>query len=244
MTILLNKKRFPIKLDPEQATEIIKKNLKKKGHKIEIKKSYLYLTITPYWIAFYDILINKEGSFSKVSGQIGLNGVNNQVNEKVIEVFKYAKPIIKEKVEAPKTEAIQIVLKKSIITQEEAEKTLLKYLSYKHNVKQEQISLSGVEEIFVPNWKLRIDNFKIKIDAIKGKVNNFDDIPYKQKTKGELVKEVFEDIKEGKNIGEYFKNIFKSIYLGISFVLRGVVKNYKVILWIVLIALLIYLIFL
>lgn len=244
MPITINKKRFPIKLEPKKAALIIQDALKKKGYKYEIKKDQLYLTITPYWISFYDILINKDGKFNRVSNQIALNAINNQINEKVIDIFKISKIIIKEKLEAPKTEQVQIVMKKPIILKEESEKTILKYLIYKHNAKEDQITLSGVEEIYVPNWKVKLDKFKLKIDAITGEVNNFDIIKQKDKTKIDLIKEVFSDIKQDKKLGHYLSNLFKEIYNIINFILKGIIKNYKIVFWIILIALLIYLIFL
>jgi hypothetical protein len=244
MPIQLNKKRFPIKLEPKKAVNIIQAALKKKGYKYEIKKDSLYLTITPYWVSFYDILINRNDKFSRISDQIALNAINNQINEKVIEIFKISKPMIKENLEAPKTEQIQINLKQPIVNKEEAEETIVKYLMYKHNVSKDQISLSGIEEIYVPNWKVQLDKFKLKIDAITGEVNNFDIIKKKDKTKMELIKEVFSDIGEDKKFGDYLKDFFTGIFNSIKFIISEIIKNYKVILWIVLIALLIYLIFL
>lgn len=244
MPIQLNKKRFPIKLEPKQAASIIQNALKKKGYKYEIKKEDLYLTITPYWVSFYDILINKNEKFNRISSQIALNAINNQINEKVIDIFTISKPIIKENLEAPKTEQIQIHLKTPIVKKEEAEKTIIKYLMYKHNVLEDQISLSGVEEIYVPNWKVQLDKFKLKVDAINGSVNNFEIIKQREKTKMEMIKEVFTEVKEDKKLKDYFKDLFKSIYLGISFIFKEIIKNYKIIFWIILIALLVYLIFL
>jgi len=244
MPIKISDKRFPIKLEPKQAANIFQAALKKKGHKYEIKKEDLYLTITPYWICFYDILINKTDKFSRISNQIALNSINNQINEKVIEIFKIAKPIVKENLEAPKTEQIQITIKKPIVSKEEAEKTITKYLIYKHNIINDQISLSGVEKIYVPNWKIRLDKYKLKIDAITGEVNNFETINKKEKTKMELIKEVFSDVKEEQKLNNYLKDFFTGIFDGIGFIFKEVVKNYKIILWILLITLLIYLIFL
>ncbi len=244
MPIQLNKKRFPIKLEPKKAAQIIQNALKKKGYKYEIKKDLLYLTITPYWVSFYDILINQNSTFNRISNQIALNAINNQINEKVIDIFKLSKPIIKENLEAPKTEQIQIRLKKPIISKEEAELTIIKYLIYKHNVSKDQISLSGVEEIYVPNWKIQLDKFKLKIDAVTGEVNNFEIIKQREKTKIELIKEVFSDIGEDKKFGVYFKDFFLGIFNGIKFIFSEIIKNYKVVLWIILIALLIYLILL
>jgi len=244
MPITLDKKRFPIKLEPKKAALIIQNALKKKGYKYEIKNDQLYLTITPYWVSFYDILINRNGNFTRISDQIALNAINNQINEQVIDIFKISKVIVKENLEAPKTEQIQIRLKKPIIVKEEAEKTIIKYLIYKHNVEEDQISLSGVEEIYVPNWKIQLDKFKLKLDAITGDVNNFNNIKQKDKTKIELIKEVFTDVKEDQKLGSYLSSLAKEIYNMFSFIIKEIIKNYKIVFWIVIIALLIYLIFL
>jgi hypothetical protein len=244
MAIQIKQKRFPIKLDPKSAVNIIQIALKKKGYKYEIKKDQLYLTITPYWFCFYDILINKNDEFNHISEQISLNAINNQINEKVIEIFKFSKPIIKEKLNAPKTEQIQINIKTSIVIKEEAEKTIHKYLMYKHNVTEDQISLSGIEEIYVPNWKVQLDKFKLKLDAVTGKVNNFDIIKMKNKSKLDLIKEVFTDIQEDKKLPSYLGGFFSGIFEGIKFIFVEIFKNYKIILWLITIGLLIYLLFL
>jgi hypothetical protein len=237
-------KRFPIKLDPKLAGNIFQTALKKKGHKIEIKKEMLYLTITPYWFCFYDILKNNNSNFKRVSDQIALNAINNQINEKVISIFKLSKPIIKEDLEAPKTEHYQINIKKAIISQKEAEKTIKKYLMYKELVDEEQISLSGIELIFVPNWKVQLRDYKLKIDAITGTVNNFEVIKEKEKTKLELIKEVFSDITEEKKVTFYISDFFKSIFQAIYFIFKELFKNYQILLWLIAIALFVYLLFL
>jgi len=244
MAMQITQKRFPIKLEPKSAANIIQTALKKKGYKYEIKKENLYLTITPYWICFYDILINKNDKFNHISAQIALNAINNQINEKVIEVFKISKPIVKENLEAPKTEQIQINIKKSIVSKEEAEKTIRKYLVYKHNVTEDQISLSGIEEIYVPNWKIQLDKFKLKLDAINGTVNNFDVIKMRDKSKLDLIKEVFTDIQEEKKFTNYLGDFFKGIFDGIKFIFTEIFKNWKIILWIIIVGLFVYLLFL
>lgn len=240
----IDHKRFPIKIDAKQATELFKKHLKKKGYNYEIKKEDLYLTITPYWVSFYDVLINQNGEFKHINDQIALNAINNKINEKVIEIFSLAKPKIFERINVPKTDKTQIIIKDPIVTQKEAEITIQKYLMYKHNVPNDQISLSGVEEIFVPNWKVKLDKLKLKIDAVKGTVNNFDKTEKREKNKKELIKEVFEDLKDNQKISQYLKDFFNNFFNGITLILKGVFKNYKLILWIVLIALLIYLLLL
>lgn len=241
---LTNKKRFPIKIDSKEAAQIFKDTFKKKGFNYEIKKEDLYLTVTPYWISFYDILINKNGDFNHINDQIALNSINNKINEKVIEIFSLTKPIISEKIDVPKTEKTQIIIKDTIVTQEEAEKTIKKYLMYKHNVSEENISLSGIEEIFVPNWKVKVDKYKLKMDSVKGVVNNFEIIKKRDKNKIELVREVFTDLKKTENVGEYSKSFLKTLFEGITLILKGVYKNYKIILWVVIVALIIYLLLL
>ncbi len=240
----LDKKRFPVRLDPNKAIEIIRTTLKRKGHSETIKKEDLYLTITPYWVCFFDILKNTNGNFKHVNGQIAINSINNMINEKVIEIFKLAKPKIYKTLNVPKTEKTQIIIKEAITTKEEAERSILKYLVHKFGVNMEGVSLSGMEEICVPNWKIKLKKYKLKLDAISGKVNDFDKIKGIDKNSKDLFNEMLSDLKSPKKVGFYFFNIFKELFEGIAWILQMVWKNYKVTLWIILIALVIYLIFL
>ena len=175
----INKKRFPVRLEPKQVVEIIKTNLKKKGYKLDISPKSLYLTLTPYWVCYYDILSNYNNKFEQVTGQIAINGISNKINEKVVSLFDVEKPSVMAELHVPKTDKTQIILKESIISKKEAEKTIVNYLAHKYNVKIENVSLSGVEEIIVPNWKLKILKTKIKLDAINGEVNEFKKIKEK-----------------------------------------------------------------
>lgn len=245
---LKDKKRFPIRLEPKDAIDVLKDSLKKKGYNIDIKKQDLYLKVTPYLFCFYDILKN-EGSFKHIRGQIAINLVNNTINEKVCEIFKYAKPKIYEELNIPKTEKTNIIIKEPVIKQEKAEKSLQKYLISKYLTKEDAISLSGLEVIYVPNWKTEINtkeikNIKVKLDAVKGKVNDFEKIIDREKNNKELFDEMLEDLKDPKNIGVYILNLFKEIFEGVSWILKKVWQNYSVILWIIAVALIIYVLFL
>jgi hypothetical protein len=241
----INKKRFPVILNPKQATDIIKKELKKKNYpNKEIKPEELYLTITPYWISFFDILENKNSNFNHIRGQIAINAINNKINEKVISLFEYAKPKVYKELNVPKTDKTKIILKDPIVKQKEAEKSILYYLSHKYNTNTEKISLSGIEEIYVPTWKIKLKNYKLKLDSIKGEINDFDKIKEIPQTKLDLFNEMLNDLKSPEKIKSYFFATFNDLFKGIYWILKQVYKNYKIILWIILIGLLFYLIFL
>jgi len=240
----IDKKRFPVKLEPKQVIEIIKTNLKKKGYKLDISPKSLYLTLTPYWVCYYDILSNYNGKFEQITGQIAINSISNKINEKVVLLFAVEKPRIMAELHIPKTDKTQIVLKKSIISQKEAEKTITNYLAQKYNVKIEEVFLSGVEEIIIPNWKLKILNTKIKLDAITGEVNDFEKIKDKEQTQKELFFEMLEDIRSPKKVANYTFNIFNEIGKGFVWLFEQLKQNFKIILWILLVSILIYLILL
>ncbi|MDD3178330.1 MAG: hypothetical protein PHR26_02315 [Candidatus ainarchaeum sp.] len=246
---LENKKRFPIKIGPKEVIDVLKNSLKKKGYKnIDIKKQAIYLKITPYLFCFYDILKNNN-SFEHIRGQIAINLVNNSINEKVIELFKYAKPKIYEELNVPKTEKTNIIIKKPVIKEECAEQSIIKYLISKYLTEKNTISLSGIETIYVPNWKTELNtkeikNIKIKLDAIEGKVNDLDKIIDRKKTNKELFSEMLEDLKDPKNIGTYTINFFKEIIFGIIWMIKKVYTNFSIIIWIIAVTLIIYVLFL
>lgn len=235
-------KFFQIELTEQKAVDIINKKLKAKGYKEKIALEDLYLTITPYWVCFYDIL--KPGEFEHISGQTTINATNNNINDKVIELFKFSKPRIYDKVNLPRTQKIKFYIKEPIISKEEAESTVIKHLIQAYQVEENGISLSGVERIYVPTWKTRFKKYKIRIDAIVGKVDDLDKIPTLQKTQGVLFNEMISDLKSPKKIGNYFWNSIKLIFEAIYWILKMIVKEYKIILLIAAITLIVYLLFL
>ena len=234
-------KFFQIELTEKNAVNIFNKKLKAKGYKSNISLDDLYLTITPYWVCFYDILKNKE--YEHISGQIAINAINNNINKKVIELFKFSKPRIHNQVNTPRTQKIKIFLKEPIINQKEAEKTILKYLIHTYKVNNDNISLSGIEKIYVPNWKTKFKKYKIKIDAIIGDVSDIDKIPVFKKTQSMLFNEMIADLKSPKKIGIYILETIKLIFEGIYWILKMIVKEYKIILLIAAITLIVYLLF-
>ena len=215
-------KFFQIELTEQKAVKIINEKLKAKGYKQTITLEDLYLTITPYWVCFYDILKNTE--FEHISGQITINAINNNINEKVIDLFKLSKPKVHEHVNLPRTQKIKILLKESIISQEEAEKTIIKHLIHGYQVDEDSVSLSGMEKIFVPAWKTKFKKYKVKIDAIVGEVNDIDNIPTLKKTQSMLFNEMLGDLKSPKKIGTYIFEAIKSIFEAIYWVLKMIVK--------------------
>jgi hypothetical protein len=240
----IDKKRFPINIkESKQAAKIFQDALKKRGHDHEIKKEDVYLTITPYWVAFYDIGYN-NGKYTHVSGQIALNAVTNNINEYIMKLFDIDKPGIFKNVNIQKTENNRIVIKEPIIKEEEARKTITKHLMQKYNIEEKNVSLSGIEEILVPYWKLKtIEHNKLKFDAIDGSVNNFRIINEKEPTYTDVYKEMVNDLKSPKNLGRYIGNILKAIGRGIVFMFREAWQHFKLLIIIIGIALIVYFLF-
>jgi len=240
----INKKRFPINIkESKQAAKIFQEALKKRGHNHEIKKEDVYLTITPYWIAFYDVGYN-NGKYTHGSGQIALNAVTNNINEYIIKLFDIEKPGIFKNVNIQKTENNKVILKEPIISEEEARKTLTKELIQRFNIDEKNVSLSGVEEIYVPYWKLKTkEHNKLKFDAIDGSVNNFKTINEKESTYTDVYKEMISDLKSPNKFAGYVGNILKAIGKGIAFMLKEAWKHFKLLIIILGIALIIYFLF-
>jgi len=239
----ISEKQFPILIDKGKAIEIMQKALKKKGHIAELAKDNIYLTITPYWFFFYDIDNNIDGKYKHTTGQTALSALTNKVDESITLLFKYEKPKVTEDIGLPKTERVQVSIKDGIVDKEEAKKTITKYLCSKFNVDKDNISLSGIELIYIPKWKYRLEEYKLQIDAVSGKINNFEIIKEREQSNSELFKEMLDDIKSPKNFLKYLFSIFKQLFLGIIWFIKELGKNYKAIIVIVLIVLVIYLIF-
>jgi hypothetical protein len=239
----ISDKQFPIMIDKGKAIDIIQKALKKKGHIVELAKDNIYITITPYWFLFYDIDCNIDGNYKHISGQTALSALTNKVDETVTSLFKYEKPKVTEDIGLSRTERLQINIKDGIVDKEEAKKTITKYLCSKFNVTKDNISLSGIELIYVPKWKYRLEEYKLQLDAVSGKINNFDIIQEKEQSNSELFKEMLEDLKSPMGIPKYIFNVFKQLFLGVAWFIKELGRNYKSIIVIVLIALVIYLIF-
>jgi len=241
----IEKKRFPINIkESKDAAKRFQAALKKRGHDEEIKKEDVYLTITPYWVSFYDIGYTNNGQYTHVSGQIAINAVTNTINDYIIKLFDISKPGIFKNVNIQKTENIRVIIKDSIIKEEEAKKTMTKHLMQKFNIEEKNVSLSGVEEIMVPYWKLKTkEHNKLKFDAIDGSCNNFRTIGEKEQTYSDVYKEMLNDLKDPKNLFGYIGNFFRIIFKSIGYMLSQAWEHFKILIIIIAIALLVYFLF-
>jgi hypothetical protein len=239
----INKKRFPILINSKDALNKFQEVVDAKHQDYKLDKKKIYLTITPYWICFFDISANIDGKYQHYSGQVALNALSHKIDNQIISLFKYAKPKIIPKLEISQADEVTVEIKDSIIVKEEAQKAILKFLSTKYNVAEENISLSGVEEIYVPVWKTHIDNIKLKFDAVSGKLNNFDELPEKEQTNTEAFKEMLHDLRSPKKLWGYIVSFFAGIFKGIWQVIKFIFKNIKWVLIVFIVCAIIYLIF-
>ena len=241
----IDKKRFPINInDSKQAVKIFQNALRKRGHNQEIKKEDVYLTITPYWVSFYDAGYTNNEKYIHTSGQIALNAVTNNINDYINKLFDIEKPMVFKNINIQKTENNRVIIKEPIIKEEEARKTIIKELMQRFNTEEKNVSLSGIEEILVPYWKIKTkEHNKLKFDAINGSINNFRIINEKETSYIELYKEMFNDLKSPKNIFGYVGNILKGIGKGIIFMFRKAWQHFKLLIMIIGIALIIYFLF-
>jgi hypothetical protein len=238
----LNKNAFPIQLDLQKVISIIEKELKKKGHNININKKMFHINVVPYWFCFYDIYVIENNKPDTISNQLALNAMTNKIEDGLTNLFDVVNPKMLPKIEVQDIEKIEIRIKEIIVSKEEAKKTLEKIVAATHKVPINNISLSGFKEIWVPFWKLETDDFHIRVDAVGGVVNNFEKIPKKEKTHSALYNEMLNELKSPKKVGLYFLMMFEVVFRVFKNVFLFL-KKYKEITVVVLVIILLLLLF-
>jgi len=228
----LNKNAFPVRINLENAIAKFQKEFDRKGHKITITKNCFYLNIVPFWVCYFDIDLKKNNEYKHISSQVALNSLTNKIQDEFLKLLEFDTPQEIDNISVA-LEKVDIRIKKSLISKEEAHTAIIKMLSCKYEVDKQNISLSGFEEIYIPIWKCKIDGKEIFLDGVLGKINNFEKINQIAKDNSELFKELLTEIKTPKKFFEYFFNLLKSIFV---FLIRA----WKIILLLVLIFLVLF----
>lgn len=231
----LNKNAFPVKITLEQAILTIQKEFNRKGHKVTISKNNFHLNIVPFWVCFYDVDSNKDNNYKHYSGQIALNSLTNKSQEEYLKLLEFETPQNIDTIDVA-LEKVEIRIKKSLVSKEEAKEAIIKMLSCKYQVNKDNVTLSGFEEMYIPIWKCNFDNHELSLDGVIGKINNFNIINKKTKSNKDLFIEMTEEIKDPKKFLEYVFEFIKGIFV-------FVFKNWKSFLVALLIILILYFIF-
>jgi len=231
----LNKNSFPVNISFEDAFSKIQKEFTKKGHKVNLSKNNFHLNITPYWVCFYDIDSNKDNNYKHFNGQIALNSLTNKSQEEYLKLLEFDTPQIIDTIDVA-LEKVEIRLKKSLISKEEAKEAIVKMLSCKFQVDKQNVTLSGFEEMYIPIWKCNYENHELSLDGVIGKINNFNIINKKSKSNKDLFIEMTEEIKDPQKFLEYVFEFIKGIFVFLF-------KKWKAVLIILLILLILYFVF-
>jgi hypothetical protein len=239
----LNKNAFPILLDLNKVIDVCTKEFKKKGHHLEIKKKMFHLNVVPYWFCFYDIYLMKDDKPETISKQVALNAMSNKIEDNLGSLFDIINPKTVKKIDSSEIEKIEIRIKDMIVNKEEAETTIKKVIAARYNTPLENISLSGFDEIWIPFWKLKNNIKTIRIDGVGGKVNNFKDIPKKEKSSVVLYNEMLNELKNPKKLLFYLVMVFEVFFRLLKRIFLFLKKN-KVITILLLLIILLLILFL
>jgi len=238
----LNKHSFPVKITLEEAILKFQKEFDKKGHKVKITKENLHLNITPYWVCFYDIDTRVDDKYQHLSAQTALNSLTNRIEDEFLKILDKYTPQIIDTVDVS-MEKIEIRVKKSLVSQVEAQETITKRLSGKFNVGKENVSLSGFEEMYIPIWRCDFEGLELYFDGVIAKISNFEAIKKKEKSLSALFAEMIDEIKEPKNFFKYIINLFLEIFKLIVFLFKKIIKYWMISLAVLVIIALVYLFF-
>lgn len=230
----LNKNAFPVNIALDDAILKLQKELNRRGHKTTVFKTNFHLNIVPFWVCFYDVDSNKDGVYAHHNSQIALNSLTNKIQDEYLKLLDYHSPEHIENIDIS-LEKIEIRLKKSLVTKEEAKETIVKMLSCKFEVDKKNVSLSGFEEMYIPIWKYQFEKQEIYFDAVVGEINNFNKIVVKEKNNKDLFLEMLEDLKDPKKVLNYIYSFFKNIVINIKKLFIQKIKAWKLILVVVLI---------
>lgn len=198
----LDKNAFPVNVNLDEAISIFQMELNRKGYKVNITKDNLHLNILPFWVCFYDVDINKDGQYKHYSAQIALNSLTNKLQDEYLKLLDFESPTMIDSLDIS-FEKVEIRLKKSLVSKDEAKDTITKILSCKFQVDKANVTLSGFEEMYIPIWKCNYEGLELSVDAVVGKINNFDIIKKKEKGVSEAFSEMWSEIKDPKKFFWY-----------------------------------------
>ena len=133
----INKKTFPILINSKDALNKFQEVVDAKHQDYKLDKNIF--DNNTLLDMFFDISANIDGKYQHYSGQVALNALSHKIDNQIISLFKYAKPKIIPKLEISQADEVTVEIKDSIIVKEEAQKAILKFLSTKYNVAEENI---------------------------------------------------------------------------------------------------------
>jgi len=214
--MILNRPSFPISFTFESCTSLIEK-IVKDHYWTDFSFASIKLKYVPYWFFNYDIFVESLHSERKEKivsdhkfGSISLNALDGSLNEELALVIKDSKV---ERIREP-VQGYEFEVSRPLILENKVEDIARIRLAKKFGVGLQNVVISGLRMIYVPEWILTVTvaegNYQFNISAINGSILNEVEVPFRERGWIEVSKETISELKRPGAWIEYSKGVLSS----------------------------------
>ncbi len=220
----------PLSIPLEQISKLVASTLKKK-HWHHFKSGTTKLVYIPVWLFNYTAFFEKDGVVvTENSGRVAIDAVTGEIYQQIPYVLEELPlDLSKETKHEYKMDVLSPVLSK-----DEAKDLLTLKLSALLKIPKQNIRITGGEVILWPVWRVWVEvregSFRIDIDGVSGMVFGAEKVPERELGWYEITQEVLNELKTPSGWVKYINALADALHIP------------RPLLWIAIIALLVYII--
>jgi hypothetical protein len=210
---------MPLRVSKEDASESVADELSSNAwHETETPAPIIELV--PFYYFNYDVYIetkDEESHSQSVtdarSGKGCVNAIKNVLDDVCAELIN--PELVEQTFESEEEQEVKV--RKPLFESGEAKESIQIKVAAKEGVPKNNVLLSGIKLVFVPFWvfnvQLEEDNkekIELRMNGINGSFDHEESpVPYRGKTKTELVSETVQDLKSPANWVSYFSQTIR-----------------------------------
>ncbi|HIH09198.1 MAG TPA: hypothetical protein HA254_00855 [Candidatus Diapherotrites archaeon] len=235
--MLLEKPAFSVILPLEGAERKVSSLLKKKNwHKFKFpnpvhaeseKHGHGSIFYFPYWFFSYDAHEDGKKTSLLAKGSGALNAFSNELDGQ-IGTLTTTEGLEKSN-ELPDERNITVI--DCRVDEEEAKKVIPVLIAAQSNAQKANVIISGLEMFYVPVWLVQVHaeehQFSLRVNAVDGTIINGDDIPSREKEKGELAKELLDELSSPAGWIHYTSQVISAISAAIFAAIKSAGEGHK-----------------
>lgn len=211
---------MPLGVSKEEAIETASDELDSNGWgEAELGKPVLELV--PFYFFHFDAYIEsiseetKSNAVTNVHNGTGcLNSLKNELDDVCSELIN--PELIQQSFEIGEKQEVKT--RSPLFDESEIKEAVRIKIAAKENVPKNNVHLAGVKLVYVPFWvfsvQLNEEKLELRINGLSGSFDSHDEspVPYRERTKRELLSETIGDLRSPKNWFSYAGGLLKSFF--------------------------------
>jgi len=209
--LILDKPALVLRYLVDDVVETVDKSLRSKRW-TDFEISSLKLYYLPFYVFNYDVLVEQElqgQTFSQgFSGTMAMDASSGKLQPMITELLDRQPVSFEKKV----SHDLKFIAVPPAIKADEAKETAARRLAGKFGVGEESVKTSGFRIIYWPVWRVFVSMpagfYKLDVDGFSGVILNESEIPIKEKTWKDMLKETVDLMKSPKGWAVLLKKTF------------------------------------